>query len=379
MAGYDAIVIGVGGMGSAALYHLARRGLKVLGIEQFDVAHDRGSSHGQSRIIRRAYFEHPDYVPLLDRVYPMWRELEADTGRDLFVRTGLMLAGPAEGAIISGVRRAGAAHELRIDDVPAPEVARRFGAFAVPESMDVLFEQDAGYLRVEACIEAHVDRAVACGAELVLGQAVRGWCVEGAGVAVTTDRQRFLADRLVLCAGAWTGQLAAELGWPLEVRRKVVLWFQDQAAGFRVSRGCPVFGFDTPEGFFYGFPAGDDGRVKTGNHSGGLVTDDASLVDRALHPADVEPVQRFVERHLPGLGGQVLDHSVCLYTVTPDEHFIVDRHRDHARVLLAAGFSGHGFKFAPVVGSVLADLAVAGRTDEPAALWSARRNAIRST
>jgi len=370
---FDTIAIGLGGMGSAALYHLARRGLQVLGVEQFGIAHDRGSSHGETRLIRRAYFEHPDYVPLVDRAYQLWEALESTASRRLLHRCGLMLAGRADGAVIPGVRRAAEQHGLHIEMVSRRDWPARFPGFALDDDMQGLFEPDAGFLEVENCVAAHIEQARVLGADVLTGQRVRGWSADERGVTVTTDDARYTAGSLVLCGGAWTGQLLAELRLPLVVQRKTVFWFGPTDELCRFDGGCPVFGLDTADGFFYGFPAMDERGVKVGEHSGGQVAPDADRLDRVIHPDDERPVRRFLHRYLPGVGDEVRNASVCMYTMTPDEHFIIDRHSRYPHVTYACGFSGHGFKFAPVIGSVLADLVMDGRTAEPVEFLCASR------
>ncbi len=375
MATYDAIVIGVGGTGSAACFHLARRGARVLGLEQFSEAHDRGSSHGQSRIIRKAYFEHPDYVPLLHRAYELWAQIDDETGVRLFERCGLLLGGPADGALMRGCRAAAAAHRLNLETVAPREVAARFPAFRAEEGLDVLFERDAGFLRVEECVRAHVRRAIECGADVRWNVRVLGWAAHGDSVVVQTDHGDFVAARLVICAGAWASRLLAALRLPLEVRRKVMLWVRS-APEYRLDAGCPVFGFETEFGFLYGFPANEQGEMKVANHSGGEAVDDPASPDRALRPLDTAFLAPLALRHLPGMDTEVVRHAVCMYTMTPDEHFVIDRMAGCDNVVYAAGFSGHGFKFAPVVGVALADLALDGKTDAPIGFLSAYRPAI---
>ena len=365
MASYDAIVLGVGGMGSAALWHLARRGCRVLGIEQFGLAHDRGSSHGGSRLIRRAYFEHPDYVPLVSRAYILWRELEEACAKKLFHHTGLFLAGHQPGVLIDGVLQAANAHDLAIETVSATDAARRFPGLRAAPEMTVLYEADAGFLEAENCVRAHVDQAVACGAEVRFGVFVRGWSADTNRVRVETDSGTFTAAQLVVSAGAWSGKLLSELGIGLTIRRKVVVWYATSDKTYSLDSGCPVFCFDTPSGFFYGFPSFDGRTVKVGEHSGGDPVESPELLDRHVRDSDLRPLERFLAAHLPAAKSQIVDQSVCMYTMTPDEHFIIDRHPAHENVVVACGFSGHGFKFASVVGSILADFVTRGGTSEP--------------
>ena len=378
MPTFDAIVIGLGGMGAAALYHLAGRGLTVLGIEQFTTLHDRGSSHGTTRIIRKAYFEHPDYVPLVDRAYGHWARLEREVGRQLVHRVGLLLFGRGDGAVISGVKRTVVEHGLDIQSLSHDEVRRRFPGFRPFDNMEALYEVDACYLAAEDCVRAHLERAVADGATLALNEGVLQWSATPSGVTVTTARDRYAAASLVICPGAWAMHLLGSLKLPLSVRRKPVMWFDAPRDPFHKDNGCPVFGFDMGEAFFYGFPIIDDDGLKVAEHLGDEAVDDPDRIDRTLREDDVRPVAAFLKQHLPDVDRTPKRHAICMYTMTPDEHFIIDRHPAHANVLFAAGFSGHGFKFAPVVGSALADMVIDGETDEPIGFLRASRSAIQN-
>lgn len=373
MSGYDAIVIGVGGMGSATMWHLARRGCNVLGIERFNLAHDRGSSHGGSRLIRRAYFEHPDYVPLVSRAYDLWSELEQAAGTGLFHRTGLYLAGHQPGMLIDGVLRSKSRHGLSIDTLTSAEAQERFPGLRCGPDMSVLFEADAGFLEVENCVRWHARLAIDAGATLHEGEAVRSWQADTAGIRVHTDRGSYSARSLILCGGAWTDALLKDLRLPLQIRRKVVVWYESADPAFCVRNGSPVFCVDTADGFFYGFPTMDGRTVKIGEHSGGRPTPTPDALDRELHDEDLVPLEKFIGAHLPAATTRIAEHSVCMYTMTPDEHFIIDRHPAHNNVFFACGFSGHGFKFASVIGSALADLATHGVTDEPIHFLNVRR------
>ena len=376
MRPYDVIVIGLGGMGGAALYHLAKRGASVMGIEQFEIGHDRGSSHGQTRIMRRAYFEHPDYVPLVDLSRAMWAVLAEETGEALFHRSGLFLAGRREDAVIRGVREAAATHLVRIETVERADLDRRFPGLRTADDMEVVFEPDAGFLRVEECVRAHVERARALRAHVRAGEKVKKWKSDTGGIRVETDRGVYLASKLMICAGPWAGQLLSELRIPLDVRRVVVVWFRSNNPAHRLDHGAPVFGYDLGDGFFYGFPVLDERGMKIGEHLGRQGVTDPSSLDRTLHDDDLPRLNSLIDRFLPGVTHEVIDHGVCMYTMTPDEHFIVDRHPHHENVFFAAGFSGHGFKFAPVIGAALADLCMKGETDVPIEFLGVGRSAL---
>lgn len=363
-------------MGSAALYHLARRGVKALGLEQYEIAHDRGSSHGQTRIIRKLYSEGLLYVPLATRAFELWREIEAAWGRRLLEPTGMLLVGPPEGSLISGAEAAAARHHLDVERISLDEFWRRFPDFTAGEGMKVLLDREAGFLRVEECVRAQAELARRAGAVIRTGEAVQSWSAGPDGVEVRTPRGSHSAGRLVLCAGAWSGSLLGELGLRLKVLRKVVLWFHAPEGSYRAELGCPVFCFETLGGWFYGFPVVDGNGLKAAEHSGGETVTRPDLVDRSLHPEDVVRVRQFLQRHLPKAGDAVRKHSVCMYTMTRDERFIIDRHPGHPNVLVAAGFSGHGFKFAPVVGRILADLVLRGGTAEPIEPFSIQRPSL---
>lgn len=369
---HDFIVIGAGGVGSAAMFHLARRGAKVLGLDRFPPGHHQGSSHGRTRIIRQAYYEHPDYVPLLFRAYELWAELGDRIGRPLLHEIGLLQAGPAGSPVLAGVRRSADAHRLHVDQLSAGELMRRFPGFEVPGVWMGLFEPKAGYLDVEACVVAHIEEARRFGAELRTGITVRQWHHAADGFDVHTDAGDFHARGLIVAAGPWSRELLKQLAIPLVVRRKVQYWYP-AGQEYRAERNCPAFLFDTSQGIFYGLPQIGSDELKVAEHSGGLLVDDPLTVDRSPDPAGNGRVEAFLETYLPGVRRELLHHSVCMYTLTPDEHFVVDRHPADPRIAFAAGLSGHGFKFTCVLGEALADWALNGVTDLPIGFLSANR------
>jgi sarcosine oxidase len=371
MQNYDVIVIGCGGVGSATLYQLAREGVRALGIEQFGIAHERGSSHGQTRIIRQAYFEHPDYVPLLRMAYAAWGKLEQQSGRKLFHRIGLLEVGPADGALIPGVLESARRHNLAIETFNAAEVALRFPGFRAPQDAVAVFEENAGYLLVEEAVRAQLDCARNCGAELRTGQTVRAWRVEGDTVCVDCEQESFSAARLIVTTGAWSASLLRPFGVNLRVVPKHLHWYANESTNYR--DGSPVFFYEIPRGYFYGFPQLDERGVKIGEHSGGDEVSDPLKVARGVDPEDRRRTIEFLCDYLPQVSHRAEDHTVCFYTFSPDNHFIVDRHPEYENVAFAAGLSGHGFKFAPVLGQVLSDFALRGSTDLPVAFLSLNR------
>ena len=375
MQTFDVIVVGAGGMGTAAACHLARRGARVLALDRFPPAHDRGSSHGQTRLIRQAYYEHPDYVPLLLRAYDAWRELEAASGLRLLVESGLVMAGPETGDVVPGALESARIHGLDVETLTAADAEARWPAFRVPHDWRVVFEPQGGYLFVEDCVRAHAEQAVARGADLRAGVTVHGWRSAGNAVVVDSDAGSFAAARLVLCPGAWASDLLQLPEVPLTVLRKSLFWYGPPAAaatGFAAGT-LPCFAFDTPTGFFYGFPGLDDRGVKLAEHTGGRVVTDPLAVDHVIDPAEQSSIESWIAAHLPALGRDRRAHATCLYTMSPDHHFVLGLHPEHPQVAIAAGFSGHGFKFASVVGEILADLALTGTTPQPISFLSPRR------
>ena len=365
MSNYDVIVLGTGGIGSAALDQLARRGVRVLGIDRFDAGHDRGSSHGRTRVIRHAYYEHPDYVPLVRRAQTMWEELEADTGRTLYRRTGILQVGPPEGEVIDGVAKSAQQHAIPIERLDPSEVQLRFPGFVCDDDHVGLFEPMAGYLHVEECVVANLQSAVRHGAEHRSGVAIHGWQPDGNGVRVDTDAGQFTAGSLVITPGSWAADLLGDIGIKWRVLRKLLYWYATDDQRYDVERNCPVFMYESDDDIFYGFPCHDTLGLKVARHSGGEEIADPLTVDRDLDPAEELHTRDFLSRYLPGVSSNVTNHTVCLYTVTSDHHFVVDRHPRSRRVVFAAGLSGHGFKFAPALGQALAELALDGESSLP--------------
>jgi sarcosine oxidase len=380
---FDCIVLGVGGFGSGALYHLARRGARVLGIEQFGVAHDRGSSHGETRIIRKAYFEHPDYVPLLHRAYELWHELEHETGRQLLHSVGLFIAGLPDCESVAGTLRAAELHNLPLERLDSAAAQARFPGYRFQDDFSILFEPEAGYLEVENCVATHVAAAVARGAQLRTNETVIDWKSDGQRVVVRTASGEYSAASLVITAGPWAGQvldsaLSGAAGDLLRIVRKPVFWFAADET-YDVGRGNSTFFFETPGssetpgGQFYGFPRIDGRTIKMAEHTGGETVVDPHTVDRTSHTADLIRVCEFLKEFMPAIDPTPVRQSVCLYTKTPDSHFCIDRHPDWDNVVFGAGFSGHGFKFTTVLGEALADLAMSRRTNLPVGFLSLRR------
>lgn len=367
---WDVVVVGLGGAGSAAAYHLARRRLRVLGLERFDPVHDKGSSHGHTRIIRQAYFEHPDYVPLLLRAYELWEELERAGGERLLLVTGGLMVGPPEGELVAGSLASARAHGLPHEVLDPAEVRARFPAFHLGEGEVALYEPRAGVLFPEACVRAHQAQARASGAELRFGVRVVDWESDGRKVTVRTGSGTEEAAHLVLAAGPWMPQLA-RLPVRLWVERQVVFWFRPRRPEWFAPERFPVFVWETPDGFFYGIPAVAGRGFKAARHHAGRPVDP----DQVPPPQEEEAewLRAQLARRLPDADGGVEGAATCLYTNTPDEHFLVDRHPHFPNVVVCSACSGHGFKFTSVVGEVVADLVSEGSTRLPVGFLSASR------
>ena len=355
---YDAIVIGCGGMGSAALRALALKGKRVLGIEQFEPGHHRGSSHGHSRIIRLAYNEHPDYVPLLRRAFELWSDIEVETGQRLFVKTGGLDIGPMDGRVVTGALAACRTHSLAHEWMTGPEIHRRFPGVEVPEHYGAVFHEEAGYLNPEACIDAMVASAVGHGAALKEGETLQTLERLSDGWDLCTDRGRYTADQVIVTAGAWSQFVLPDLERLAIPERQVVGWFDSLDPSRFSAEQFPVFILDSPYGEYYGFPIDASGRgFKIGrfHHLKEEVDPRKSLA--TPDERDEAVLRQAIEEFFPLAGGKLQRMQTCMFTNSPDGHFIIDRHPDSSNLIVAAGFSGHGFKFACVVGELLAALA----------------------
>src|SRR4051794_15692078 len=362
-------------MGSAAAAHLAARGARVLGLERFGPAHDRGSSHGGSRIIRQAYFEDPAYVPLLRRAYELWDRLEADPGRDLMTRTGGVYLGRPDGPTVGGSLSAAREWDLPHEVLDAAEIRRRFPTMTPADGEVGLYEAVAGFVRPEATVTAHLELAARRGAELRFTEPAVSWTASSDGVQVITPAGTYAAGHLVVCPGAWAPEVLADLGLPLTAERQVMYWFQpDGGVGPYSADRQPIWIHGDGALQSYGFPAidGPDGGVKVAFFRRGEATT-AETVDREVHAEEVEFIAEHLRSLVPTLPGRLLAAVPCMYTMTPDHHFVIGT---DARVTVACGFSGHGFKFVPVVGEILADLALTGTTSHPIALFDPQRAAL---
>jgi sarcosine oxidase len=372
---YDVIVLGLGAMGSAATYQLAKRGARVLGLDQFSPPHVYGSSHGDTRITRLAIGEGSHYTPFAMRSHEIWRELEKRTGARLLFQTGgLMISSPARTGrlhvadffsnTVAAAQKYGIAHET----LDAPEIRRRFPAFAVRDSEIAYYEPDAGYLRPEDCIRAQLTLAQTSGAGIRVNEKALGFDATTTGVAVTTVKGRYEADSLVLSAGPWLPQLIGKAcAWPFAVRRQLLFWFDvnGKIAQFYPEH-FPIFIWELqgPNQAIYGFPAidGPTGGVKVATQQYDTTTT-PQTVDRTASPSEAQAMHRtYVAPYLPALSDRCVKAVICLYTVTPDAEFVIDRHPEFERVILASPCSGHGFKHSAAIGEALAEMALDGPT-----------------
>ncbi len=379
MPGYDVIVLGLGGMGSAAACHLAQRGLRVLGLDQFTPPHDRGSSHGHTRVIRQAYFEHPSYVPLLLRAYALWRELERQTAQALLLLPGGLMMGAPDSEVVQGSVASARTHGLPHELLEARDIRQRFPQFRIPDSTVALFETQAGLVFCERAVKAHLTIAARHGAELHWEEPVLHWkALPQGGVTVQTPRATYHAGQLVITPGPWAPQMLGDLAAQLVVERQVLFWFDPPAGteAFAPDR-FPIYIWQRSDGATpYGFPAvdGPQGGVKIAFYRKPVPEPcTPESVDRTIRPDDVEAMRQEVSELLPGLNGPLLRATTCLYTLTPDLHFAIGPHPAFPQVQIAAGFSGHGFKFCSVVGEVLADLVQHGRTSHDIGLFAPGR------
>jgi sarcosine oxidase len=361
---YKAIVVGLGAMGSATLYHLAQRGSRALGLEQFAPGHTRGSSHGDSRIIRETYFEHPLYVPLVQRAHELWRDLERRSGESLMTITGGLMIGPPDGMIISGTLFSAAEHDLPHSILSPLEVRERFPAFQLADHLVAVLDPRAGFLDPEACNRAHIKGALELGAEAHFNEPVIDWTVDGDGVRVTTAFGAYSADKLVLSAGAWNPSMVPDLGLALAVERQAVFWLDPDGEPSRYDIGrLPIYAYEYRAGnICYGFPRLPRGVKASVMHDGEIVSGPDN-VNRTVDGAEVNSLRAALKPILPALAeAPMLESDVCLFTNTPDHDFIIDFHPSLPQVLISSPCSGHGFKFSSAIGEIQADLLTTGKS-----------------
>lgn len=361
MTQFDVVVCGLGVTGSAALHRLAGRGLRAVGIERFRPGHDRGSSHGETRVIRLGYFEQASYVPLVRRAHAMWRELGAEADRQLLHLTGVLEVGPPDGALVSGTLASIRQYALRHEVLSGPDLMRRFPAFRIPAHFVGVLQPDGGYLEAEASIEVLVALARAAGAEIRGGETVRAVEPRAGGVRVTTDTGVIDAGAAIVAAGPWLKSVLHDLPAPIRVTRQVMAWFAPIDPAPVAGGRLPVFLLESRHGLHYGFPLGPRG-IKAAKHHHRDQVVDPDRCDRTVSAEDEAVIRVALAEHLPAAAGRLLEAATCLYTMTPDGDFIIDRLPGAPQIIVASPCSGHGFKFAPVIGEIIADLVTADST-----------------
>lgn len=378
---YDCIVLGVGSMGASACYHLAARGQKVLGIEQFGVLHTHGAHSGHTRIIRKAYFEHPDYIPLLKRAYENWAVLESMTGEKIYYPTGLLYAAPTGDPLIEQVKASAKQYAIPLQILSKAECIDRYPPFNIPDGFEIVLEPEAGFLDVGKAITQYAKAAQQFGAVIRTGEKVQEWKREEGAVTVQTDKGTYTGKKLVITAGPWSADLIPGIKDKLKITRQVLSWLQPASLDQYTTDRFPCWMIVKPgsPGSYYGFPAMKSGEVagpagiKLALHHPGQATTPASI-DRSIHPEDLTHLLSFAQEYIPSAGTTITDTATCMYSNSPDEHFIIDHlPGTDKQVITAWGFSGHGFKFVSVVGEVLADLVVDGRTELEVGFLSADR------
>ncbi|MDZ7877298.1 MAG: N-methyl-L-tryptophan oxidase [Saprospiraceae bacterium] len=377
---YDCIIVGGGSMGSAAAYHLSKNGQKVLLLEQFDFIHEQGAHGGQSRLIRKAYFEHPDYVPLLLRAYKNWAALEKETQEQVYFETGILYFGEKNEPSLANIRQSAQLNDLRLTTLSMTDAKQKYPMFAaVPDDWESLLEPEAGFLLVEKCVHLHLQLAIKHGARLLAREKVIKWTENTEGVVVVTEKQEYHAKKVIFTAGAWTDKLLTHLNVPLKVTRQILGWVSPKNWDDFSLGKFPCWGiFDKEKSLYYGMPIlnteGTTGALglKLGCHFHGAVVNPDS-VDRDITEADEATFREGLKKYMPAANGDTLAIKTCLYTNSPDEHFIIDHYPKHKNVILTCGFSGHGFKFASVIGEILSDLAIHGKTKQPIGFLSLKR------
>ncbi|HMP99042.1 MAG TPA: N-methyl-L-tryptophan oxidase [Cyclobacteriaceae bacterium] len=369
---YDVIIIGVGSMGSSAAYYLAKEGKKVLGLEQFEIVNERGSHHGQSRIIRKAYFEHPDYVPLLLHAYKNWKELEQATKSKIYEETGIAYFGQEFDELIAGVQQSAALYDLDLQRLNVQEGKNKFPAFNIPSDFIVLSEPEAGFVLSEKAIQLYADEARKSGAVLHSHTEVSAWKIDNNQVHVSSSKGDFTADKLIITAGAWTKKLVPDLMPEITVTKQTVAWVKPKKQEKFALGNFPCWLIQDPDkGPFYGFPIlpkkdyGGFEALKIAHHFPGEITD-ADKNDQEVNEETVQDIRYILEKYFDEADAEILQTSNCLYASTRDEDFIVDLLPGFQnKVIIGCGFSGHGFKFASVMGEILRDLCLHGDTTLP--------------
>lgn len=370
---FDIIVIGLGAMGSSTVYQLAKNNKKVLGIDRFKPPHTLGSSHGGSRIIREAYFEHPLYVPIVQRAYDLWFELEKISGTKLFLQTSGLMIGRPDSELVKGSKNSAELHHLEYKVLDNDELRARYPAFNFAAEMNAVWEPRAGVLFPEKCVATNLSLAEKWGATLHYGEKVITWSADEKGVNVVTDKDSYMAKKLVLTVGSWLTGLVPELNLPLQVERQVLFWFEpDKKTDEFKPQNFPVYICETERNeTFYGFPDLGDGVKIAHHYRGGSTTPET--IDRKVNEEEIKEIKTIINQCLPRAGGKLISTAVCMYTNTPDFHFLIDFHPSFDNVLIASPCSGHGFKFSSAIGEIISDLLITGSTRFDLDLFNIKR------
>ncbi|MCF2649326.1 N-methyl-L-tryptophan oxidase [Niallia circulans] len=374
MLNYDVIVVGAGSMGMAAGYYLSLTGKKVLLLDSHNPPHDKGSHHGETRIIRHAYGEGEEYVPLALKAQELWYELERETGKQFFLKTGVLTVGKESSSSIKNIISSSKRFSLPIEIMSAEDIKDRWPGITVPSGFIGCYEPTSGVLRCEESIDAYRELAILNGVTILTNNRVTSITANAESVEVSTNSDSFIANSLILSAGAWSNQLLAmlDLELPLNPVRKTFAWFDVDEAIYGENI-FPAFAFDTPNGYYYGFPSIQKVGLKVGRHDGGTtINPDEAMTTFGEEVGDQEDLTQFLKNFMPSTG-KLLYGKTCTYTLTPDEDFIVDLHPKHPNIAIAAGFSGHGFKFSSVIGKILSELIINRRTNENIDLFAIER------
>lgn len=378
---FDVIVLGVGSMGSATCYHLAQRGHKVLGLEQFDIPHELGSHAGQSRIIRKAYFELSDYVPLLERAYQNWKALEEQTGTQIYFRTGLVYFGKPSDPLMKGVHESADKYKIKVNSLTSAETSKKYPQFNIPSDYEKLEEPDAGFVTPERSILLFTEQALMKGASIHTKEKVIKWKRSEGTIAVKTDKASYTCKKLVITAGPWAGKMIPGFATNLKVTRQMLAWVKPKKwDNFVLGQfPCWIISEHGKPGSVYGFPIlpvgkfGGPGGLKLAHHYQGAVSD-PDTISRIPTPEDEAILVDALNTFIPEGYSATLVMKTCMYTNTPDENFVLDFLPGFDEdVAIATGFSGHGFKFASVVGEIMADLSMNGKTTLPIGFLNAGR------
>lgn len=370
---FDVIIVGAGSMGMATGYFLAKRGVKTLLIDSFYPPHHNGSHHGSTRIIRHAYGEGSQYVPLLLRAQVLWEQLEKESNTTLIEKTGVLGIGPRDSAFINETIESAKTHELPLHVMSSTEMMEKWTGLNVPNHFVGCYEPLSGILYSEKCIEAYRNLALKYNASYLPYTNVVDIQGEGDRVSIKTNNGDYYAKKVIVTAGAWTSKLLHSLELPLQPTRKTFAWFETKTDEYAMTN-FPAFFFDVEEGKYYGFPNMNGDGLKIGRHDGGKkINPDDEKEPFGSDPVDEGDVRQFLNVYMPNATGALKDGKVCMYTLTPDEHFIVDEHPGNKNIVIAAGFSGHGFKFSSVMGEVLSQLAIDGKTEHDISLFRLNR------